>query len=306
MRALVTGGAGFIGSHMVDELVSAGMEVHVLDNLSTGSKGNVNPKAIFHLADIREEVVQSLLKEIRPDVVFHMAAQVDVQRSVKKPQEDASINLVGTVNLLEACRQAEVRKIIYSSSCAVYGNTVKERMEEVDPAVPISYYGISKWMPEHYLRIYQQLYGLSYTILRYANVYGPRQTPKGEGGVVAIFLDRIRKGQPLVIYGDGKQTRDFVFVKDVVRANMEATFKGDGQLIHISTSNKSTVSELFGHLELIHGKSITVTHAEERPGDIRHSCLSNQKALEVFGWKPDYNLWTGLKESYAYTINGEQ
>ncbi len=139
MRALVTGGAGFIGSHMVDELVSAGAEVHVLDNLSTGSKRNVNPRAFFHEVDIRNEAIRSLVSDIRPDVVFHMAAQVDVQRSVKQPQEDASINLVGTVNLLEACRQAEVRKIIYASSCAVYGNTVKERMEETDPAAPISY-----------------------------------------------------------------------------------------------------------------------------------------------------------------------
>ncbi len=161
-------------------------------------------------------------------------------------------------------------------------------------------------MPEHYLRIYQQLYGLRYTILRYANVYGPMQTPHGEGSVVAIFLDRIGKGQPLVIYGDGKQTRDFVYVKDVVRANMAVVLKGDGHLIHFSTSNKSTISELCGHLERIHGKPLLATNADERPGDIRHSCLSNRKAQEILEWKPNYSLWHGLKESYANTIIGER
>ncbi|NRF95278.1 NAD-dependent epimerase/dehydratase family protein [Paenibacillus frigoriresistens] len=216
MKAVVTGGAGFIGSHLVEELLAEHVEVHIIDNLISGKQKYVNPQAIFHLADISSEQIKSLIEDIRPDVVFHLAAQADVQRFIQNPGYDAMVNLVGTIYLLEACRDAAVSKFIFASISAVYGNLQKEQIVETDPICPISYYGISKYAAESYIRVFHQLYGLPYTILRYGNVYGPRQTPKGEGGVVAVFMERIQKGTPLTIHGDGEQTRDFVYVKDEV------------------------------------------------------------------------------------------
>jgi UDP-glucose 4-epimerase len=226
MKAVITGGTGFIGSHLVDELVSLGYKVHVIDNLSTGHRDYVHPQAVLHVLDIRDPEIRDLILSERPDVVFHQAAQTDVSRSMQDPMYDTSINILGTVNLLSACCQASVKKFVYASSCAVYGDLKAEPIREDSVTRPVSFYGISKLTSESYIRVFHHLYGLSYTILRYANVYGPRQTAIGEGGVIAVFLNRMQHGLPLVIHGDGEQTRDFVYVKDVVKAKYQSTKAG--------------------------------------------------------------------------------
>ncbi len=298
MKALVTGGAGFIGSHLVDGLIQEGHEVHVLDNLSSGSVSNVHSDAVLHVLDIRDDGIKQLLAELKPDYVFHHAAQVDVQRSIQNPAEDAAINLIGTINLLEGCAAAKVKKVIYASSCALYGDSPHPLTEERHPPQPASYYGISKGTPEFYLQVYSDLHGLRYTALRYANVYGPRQTAKGEGGVIAIFLNRMRQGKPLVVFGDGRQSRDFVYVKDVVRANLAAINHADDRVLNVSTAISTTVNELIAILASIHGHELPVLHKPARPGDILHSCLSNRKAGEWMDWEPAYSLGQGLLESY--------
>ncbi|KIL41617.1 UDP-glucose 4-epimerase [Gordoniibacillus kamchatkensis] len=302
MKAVVTGGAGFIGSHLAEALAAEGMTVHVIDNLSTGRPDYVPASVTMHNLDIRSEEARQLIVSIRPDIVFHQAAQVDVQRSVRDPDFDASINIAGTANMLQACAQAAVNKIVYASSCAVYGDLQEALIEEHHRTEPISFYGISKLTPESYIRLFHRLYGLGYTILRYANVYGPRQTPKGEGGVVAIFLDRIGKGLPLIVYGDGNQTRDFVYVKDVVRANVAAAKRGDGQIVQVGTAVPTSIDELVAKLRDIHGAELAVEYRQERPGDIKHSCLSKAKAGSVLAWQPHYDLYCGLKETYRYVM----
>ena len=300
MKAVVTGGAGFIGSHLVKELVSRGITVHVIDNLASGKKENVHPQAILHVMDIQSSDVIDLFVKEKPEYVFHLGAQVDVQRSILDPSYDATINIVGTLNILEACRKAAVKKIIYSSSSAVYGNVKASRIVETDETQPISYYGVSKFTPEHYLRIYHLFYGLTYTVLRYANVYGPNQTPKGEGGVVAIFLDRIKKGLPLVIHGDGEQTRDFVYVKDVVKANLSAMEHGNNEVVNIGTSIPTSVNQLANLFIQLHNSSIDVTYSSSRPGDILHSCLDNSKAERLLHWTPSYSMQQGIRETYYF------
>ncbi|WP_019532873.1 NAD-dependent epimerase/dehydratase family protein [Paenibacillus ginsengihumi] len=302
MRAIVTGGAGFIGSHLAEALVAEGADVHIVDNLRTGFTEHVPPGATLHQLDIRSAEAVQLFRSVKPDVVFHQAAQVDVQRSVADPGYDASVNIAGTANILQACLQASVKKLIYASSCAVYGELETGLIKEGDPTEPISFYGISKLTPEAYLRVFGLLYGLDYTVLRYANVYGPRQTPKGEGGVVAIFIDRLKQGLPLVVYGDGEQTRDFVYVGDVVRANLAAASRGSGRTVQVATASATTVNELVQWLANIHGAPIQPEYRPERPGDIRHSCLDNRLAKEILGWTPRYDVYRGLKETYDYTM----
>ncbi len=303
MKAVVTGGAGFIGSHLVDELISVGYEVHVIDNLSTGHREHVPPQAVLHVVDVRSSETKDVILREKPDVVFHQAAQVDVLRSIQDPLYDTSVNILGTVNLLTACCQASVEKFVYASSCAVYGDLKEALIREDSPTCPISYYGISKLTPESYIRVFHQLYGLPYTILRYANVYGPRQSPNGEGGVVAIFLNRLKSGLPLTIYGDGEQTRDFVHVQDVVRANIAAINRGHNEIIQVGTATRTSINHLVASLKAIHGSSVVTVHESERPGDIRHSCLDNRKALNVLGWRPQYDLDTGLIETYAFVMS---
>lgn len=300
MKAIVTGGAGFIGSHLVDELITGGATVHVIDNLSTGMREHVNPKATLHVLDICSPETKELVVREQPDVVFHLAAQVDVQRSIREPDYDAHVNIVGTVNVLEASCQSTAKKIIFASSCAVYGNLETTLISEADETEPISIYGTSKLTSESFIRLFHQIYGIPYTILRYANVYGPRQNAKGEGGVVAIFLDRMQKGLPLIIHGDGEQTRDFVFVKDVVAANLAAVHQGNQETIQVSTSQRTSINRLVELLQNLHGKELRVIHDEERPGDIRHSCLDNKKAMQMMNWRPQYDIIQGLNESYFY------
>lgn len=304
MNVVVTGGAGFIGSHLADALIAAGHEVHVIDNLATGASEHLPSHALLHTLDIRSIQVRRLLKDLKPEVVYHQAAQVDVSRSLQNPALDASVNVGGTVNMLHACVLAGVRKFIYASSCAVYGDAGHALVSETQAVKPISFYGVSKLTPETYLRIFSTLYGLRFTILRYANVYGPRQTSRGEGGVVALFLDRAVHGQPVAIHGDGEQTRDFVHVGDVVRANLAALDRGDDELVNISTASGTSVNQLAARIRDLHGSPMQVIHTPPRPGDIRHSRLDNARALAVLGFAPQYDIERGLAATYAHAIRG--
>jgi UDP-glucose 4-epimerase len=300
MKAIVTGGAGFIGSHLVEKLISNGAKVHVLDNFISGNLEYVHPHAVIHTNDICSiEAKQIILRE-RPDVVFHLAAQADVGRSIREPKYDANVNINGTINILEACREASVKKIIFSSTSGVYGSLQKDLISEEDVAIPISYYGLSKLTAESYIRLFYQLYGLPYTILRYGNVYGPRQTAKGEGGVVAVFLERIKKGMPLSIHGDGEQTRDFIYVKDVVQANIAAIDQGDQETIHVSTALKTSINQLSKMLIQIHGSELDTIYTCARTGDIKHSCLDNQKAHQLLNWNPKTDIFQGLIQTYSF------
>ncbi|SDF28377.1 UDP-glucose 4-epimerase [Fontibacillus panacisegetis] len=303
MKVIVTGGAGFIGSHLVEALVQQGAEVQVIDNLSTGNESYLPEGVPLYLLDIRSEEAGERIVFEQPDIVFHQAAQVDVQCSVKEPGYDAGVNIAGSANIMQACVRASVRKIIYASSCAVYGDLDSPLIDEQDPIKPLSFYGLSKLTPESYLRIFHELYGLEYTVLRYANVYGPRQTPKGEGGVVSIFMDRIRKGLPLVIFGDGEQTRDFIYVKDVVEGNLAAITRGNGQIIQLGTAISTSINDLMLKLRNIHGQNLVSTYQQERSGDIKHSCLNNVRALQDLKWQPKYDLNRGLQDTYDYEIN---
>jgi UDP-glucose 4-epimerase len=300
LKALVTGGAGFIGSHLVDELIHLGAEVHVLDNLVTGSLDHLHTKAVVHIMDLCNPETKQIIRLVKPDVVFHLAAQIDVQQSIRKPEQDANVNIIGTIQIMEACCEANVKKIIFSSTAGVYGDLQKEMISELDPTVPISYYGLSKLSAEAYIRLFHRLYGVSFTILRYANVYGPRQTVKGEGGVVALFLNQLSKDQPLYIHGNGEQTRDFVYVKDIIQANLAAMNCGHQETIQVSTASRTSINQLTSFLSHLHGSELNTVHSAARPGDIKHSCLDNKKAHEILQWQPQYDIYAGLKETYHF------
>ena len=301
MRVLVTGGAGFIASHIVDELIKLKHHVCIVDNLSTGKEENINQEATFYKCDITEIDKLRLVFEVeQPEVVIHHAAQIDIQTSLKKPAFDAENNIVGTINILECCREFGVKKIIYPSSAAVYGDPKYLPVDEKHPVDPISFYGISKHTPEHYIKVYAQLYGFDYTIFRYANVYGVRQDPKGEGGVVSIFVDKLLNNETPFIFGDGEQTRDFIYVKDIARANILALHKGDNELINIGTNKGITVNELFKVMKNISRSKVDVIHREERKGDILHSHLDNKKAEEKLGWKIEFKMEDGIRETVEY------
>ncbi|HHW58009.1 MAG TPA: SDR family oxidoreductase [Clostridia bacterium] len=300
MKVLVTGGAGFIGSHIVDLLIENGYEVVIVDNLSTGKEEFINKKAVFYKKDITDDDLYEIFEKEKPDYVIHQAAQIDVQRSIDDPVFDAKVNILGTVNLLESCRKSGIKKVIYASSAAVYGNPEYLPIDEGHRINPISSYGISKHTAEHYFEVYSQLYDLKYTILRYANVYGIRQDPKGEGGVISIFTDKMLKGERPVIFGDGNQTRDFVYVKDVAKANLLALERGDNEVVNISTGKPTSINELVEIMNKIMNTSLKPIYTEPRKGDIMHSYLDNKKALDVLGWRPEYSLEDGLKETIEY------
>lgn len=305
MKSLVTGGAGFIGSHLVEELIAKGHKVHVLDNMTSGHLEYLPSEAFLHVQDICSKETKQLILKERPDIVFHLAAQADVGRSIGEPQYDAEVNIKGTINILEACCEAKVKKIIFASTSAVYGNLQKEILSEKDETVPISYYGVSKLAAESYIRIFSDLYNLSYTILRYGNVYGPRQTAKGEGGVIAVFLDKIKNGMYVNVHGDGEQTRDFIYVKDIVGANIAAIDKGYNKTIQISTAKKTSVNEIIDMFAQIHDSKIDIYYTDPRKGDIKHSCLDNKKAQQLLCWQPKMDIVNGLIETYQSVFKGK-
>lgn len=301
MKILVTGGCGFIGSHIVDELISKGHEVMIIDNLSTGSLENLNKSAYFCELDFMTPRAGELISEFQPEIVIHHAAQVSVQKSMNNPIYDATNNILGTIRLLEYCGNSNVRKFIYASSAAAYGNPNYLPIDEEHPIQPISYYGISKYTPEQYIRNFCDSRELTYTILRYANVYGERQDAKGEGGVISIFLDRLLSNESPTFFGDGEQTRDYIYVKDIVKANLFVINNGDNEVYNVSTNEGVSLNNLYELMNRELNVNIKPVYEKPRPGDILHSFLDNSK-LEAIGWKPTYNIESGLKD-IIYNLN---
>lgn len=300
MKVLVTGGAGFIGSNIVDKLIEKDYEVVIIDNLSTGKKEHINAKANFYEADISSKNIENIFDKENIEVVIHTAAQIDVQKSINDPIYDCKNNIIGTLNILEACKKYKVDKLIYSSSAAVYGQPEYLPVDEEHPINAMSGYGISKHTPEHYIQMYADLYGLNTSILRYSNVYGPRQDPKGEGGVISIFVDKMLNNEEPVIYGDGDQTRDFIYVDDIVSANLAAINKKENDIYNISCNTKNSINDLARIINEILNTNFLPIYKKARPGDIRHSILDNNKALNSLAWKPHYDLEQGLKETINY------
>ncbi|WP_138495916.1 NAD-dependent epimerase/dehydratase family protein [Paenibacillus pinistramenti] len=301
MKVLCTGGCGFIGSHITDLLIATGYEVVVIDNLSAGHRSNLNPQAKLYEADITSAAaVAEVFEREQPEVVIHHAAQVDVGSSMNDPYHDALTNIIGSVNLLQSSVQNGVRKIIYASSCAVYGLMKDEPISEAAPVQPLSFYGLSKFIPEQYIQMYHRQYGLGFTILRYANVYGPRQSLHGEGGVISIFARKAANGEAPVIYGDGHQTRDFVFVKDVARANLLSIERGDQEVLNIGTNVKTSLNDLAGLISAQSPGLKPPLYLEAKAGDIRFSRLDASKAGRLLGWSPLYDLRTGLGETLEF------
>lgn len=302
MRILVTGGAGFIGSHVVDAFVAAGHEVAVVDNLATGNLAWVNRKARFHTSDLRSARLAEVFDAERPEVVAHLAAQAAVGRSVSDPVFDASVNILGGLNLLECCRRFGVRRVIYSSSGgAGYGDTDVIPTPEEHPSLPASPYGITKVAMEHYLAAWQAIHGISAVSLRYANIYGPRQNPQGEAGVMAIFCHRLLTGQTPVINGDGEQTRDYVYVEDVAAANLLALERPDVTGgVNIGTAVETSVNDLYARLRQAAGVAVQAVHGPPRPGEQRRSCLAAARAARLLGWRPTVSLDEGLKRTVDF------
>jgi UDP-glucose 4-epimerase len=302
VKVLITGGAGFIGSHVADALILAGHAVAIVDDLSTGNRAWLPSKAAFYELDIRSEELGKVFATERPDAVSHLAAQASVGRSVTDPAFDASVNIGGGLNLLDCCRRFDVRRMIYSSSGgAGYGDTDQIPTSEDHPTRPASPYGITKVAMEQYLEAWGALWGLTGVSLRYANVYGPRQNPHGEAGVVAIFCSRLLAGQPLVINGDGQQTRDFVHVSDVAAANLLALERADvaGQ-VNIGTGVETSVNAICDGLSNAAGSRVETVHAPERPGEQRRSCLSPKLAGRLLGWRPTVRLDDGLAQTLEH------
>ena len=298
MKILVTGGAGFIGSHVSDALVEAGHTVHVLDDLSSGRAEQVPDAAVLHRLDLRAEDAAALMAEERYDVLVHHAAQMDVRRSVADPSFDADVNLRGFLNLMEAGRQHGLQRVLFASTGgAIYGEPDYVPQDEQHPLRPLSPYGITKLCTERYLYFYEQQYGIPYVVLRYGNIYGPRQNPHGEAGVVAIFTERLLDGRQPVIFGDGKQTRDYVYVGDVVRANLAALAHEGSATVNIGTGRETDVNTLFRILRDLTGADCPEEHAEGKPGEQRRSVLSNDHARAVLGWAPEVPLEEGLRRT---------
>ena len=302
MRALVTGGAGFIGSTLVDRLLAEGHAVDVIDDLSTGSLGNLSearsdPSAdfTFHRLDIRADSVVDLIERRRPQVVFHLAAQADVRVSVERPVFDAEVNILGTLHVLEGARRAGAQKVVFAASGGtLYGEVDPSDLpvRESHPHMPLSPYGVSKKAAIDYLIAYRELHEVEFTALALANVYGPRQDPHGEAGVVAIFAGRLLSGERCTVFGDGSQTRDFVYVDDVVDAFARSAERGGGLVINVGTGTETSVNQLYGTMAAAAGVEQPPVHAPARPGELMRSALDPGRASIHLGWKP----WTTLEE----------
>src|SRR3989339_536165 len=300
MRILVTGGAGFIGSNIVDAYIEAGHEVAIVDNLTTGKKENLNPKARFYNVDIREtEKLVGTVGNFSPDIINHHAAQIDVRKSVTDPVYNAEVNEIGTLNLLNAAVAAKVKKVIFASTGgAIYGEVNEQKgAAENHPQEPISPYAITKRTVEMYLHAYAINQGLKYNVLRYGNVYGPRQDPLGEAGVIAIFCGMMLKNEQPTIYGDGKQLRDYVYVGDVAKANLLALEQGQGQIYNVGSGVGTSVNELFAHLqELLAFKGKGVC-SPARTGELFRSVLNADKIKKELGWQAKLDIRTGLQQT---------
>jgi len=294
-KAIVTGGAGFIGSHICDALIERGIAVAVIDNLSSGKKQNLAPDATFYEVDVRDESIRDIFAKEKPDVLFHLAAQMDVRQSVADPMYDASVNVGGTANLLEAGRAVGLEKTVYAATGgAMYGEPKDLPADESTPVEPLSPYGLSKGAAEQYLELYRKLYGMNYTSLRFPNVYGPRQDPHGEAGVVAIFSQLMLSGKQPKIFGDGTMTRDYVYVGDIVAANMLALDKGDGEAMNLGWGEEVTVQQVFDGVRDAVGCDVEPDYVPERLGEVAHISLDANKAKDVLGWAPQVELLDGL------------
>ncbi len=304
MRVLVTGGGGFIGSTLVDQLIAHGHEVHAVDDLSTGSLSNLDDarreaSIHFHRFDIASEGFGDLVPRVKPEILLHLAAQASVPKSVADPLLDAHTNVMGLLRVLDACVASEVRKIVYTSSGGtIYGTQRKLPIKETAVGRPLSPYGITKKAGEDYIRFYQAEYGLDFTSLALANVYGPRQDPHGEGSVVSVFSQRLLEGKPPRIHGTGEQTRDFVFVDDVANAFVRAMDAGSGETINVGTGAETSINDLFRTMASSAGWNGDPEYGPARAGDVLRSCLDPEKAKELLGWQ----AWTPLEEGVARTM----
>ncbi|MER3543763.1 MAG: UDP-glucose 4-epimerase [Chloroflexota bacterium] len=301
LKILVTGGAGFIGSHVVDALLEAGHEVVIVDDLSTGRASNINPRARFYRMDIRDPHLSEVFEQERFDIVNHHAAQMDVRKSVADPLFDADVNIRGSLNLLECARKSGVRKIVYiSTGGAVYGEPEYLPCDEAHPVNPICPYGASKHTVEHYLYMYRVLYGLAYAVLRYPNVYGPRQDPNGEAGVVAIFIGQMLAGKQPTIFGSGEQERDFVYVGDCARANLLAMEDHVQGIFNIGSGRGTTINQIYALLSEITGYRRPPVYGPPRAGETFRIFLDATKARREMGWEPQVSLEEGLRRTVAY------
>jgi UDP-glucose 4-epimerase len=306
VRIIVTGGAGFIGSHIVDAYLNAGHEVLVLDSLwehGGGRRINVPERANFVHMDIRDESVARIFHEFKPQVVSHHAAQHSVAISSRDPKYDADVNVIGMLNVLDASVKNGVKKVIFASSGATYGTPERLPMDETTPQRPESPYGISKMVTEHYLRFYKNEKGLDFTALRYGNVYGPRQDPNGEAGVIAIFIGKFLKHQGVRIDSDGDQTRDYIYVKDIAQLNVLALDRGSGGCYAIGTNTRTSVNDIYHALVDISGFEAPITHAPRRPGDARDAQFDASLAKKELGWKAQTKIADGMRETYDYFRN---
>ena len=297
MRALVTGGAGFIGSHVVEALLARGDEVHVLDNLATGRRENVPEGATLHVGDIRGDA-ERLFAELRPEACFHYAAQADVRVSVEQPDFDAEVNVLGTVRVLDAARQQNTKVVFASTGGAIYGECDGPAPEDA-PRRPLAPYGVSKLAAEEYLLAYNRLYGTANVVLRYGNVFGPRQDPHGEAGVVAIFMNRWRESEAPRIFGDGTQTRDYVYVADAAQAALRA-LDSPGNVYNIGTARETSVLTLLERIQSVAGTHVEPEFADARPGELQRSVLDISRAEGELGWRPMHDLDEGLAGTWAW------
>jgi UDP-glucose 4-epimerase len=301
MKIMVTGGAGFIGSNVADRLIAEGHQVVIVDDLSTGFMENVPPRATFYRLDIRDPDLTEVFEKEKPDLVNHHAAQIDVRKSMTDPMFDAQVNVLGSLNLIQQCGKHEVRKMIYASTGgAIYGEPEYRPADENHPIQPLCPYGVTKHTVEHYLYLYHLNFSLNYTVLRYPNVYGPRQDPRGEAGVVAIFTEALFQGKQPTIYGDGNHTRDYLFVGDVVEANLLAMKGGDGQVMNLGWGQEISVNQIFAALKRHLDLEIDPVYAQERLGEIHHICLDSTKAQKELGWKPLVDLDQGIERTVEY------
>jgi len=300
-KILVTGGAGFIGSHVVDTYIAAGHSVAVIDDLSTGTRANLNPAATFHEMDIRSDGVADVFAAEKPDVVNHLAAHIDVRRSVEEPLHDADINIKGGLNILENCVKHQVKKILFASTGgAIYGvQKVLPASESANPE-PECHYATSKLSFEHYLALYKRLYALDFTILRFPNVYGPRQRPDGEAGVCSILSGLMLDGKTPTLFGHGTPLRDYVYVGDIARGNLLALEKGGGETLNLGSGKGTSVRALFDILKDCLGFQGDPILADLRPGEVQESYITGERAREVLGWVPEMPLEEGLRETAAY------
>jgi len=301
LKILVTGGAGFIGSHVVDAFLSAGHAVSVVDDLSTGFRHNLAPGVPLHVVDIRDPKLSDVFEAEKPEVVCHQAARANVRESFEKPLLYADVNVLGSLNILECCRRVNVRKVIYAcTGGAVYGPPEELPVTEQHPINPLDPYGASKHHVEHYLHLYEKNYGVSYTSLRYPNVYGPRQNPFGEAGVVAIFARQMLDNKRPVINGSGKQERDFVSVTDIARANLLSLNKGDGEIMNIGSGLATSINMIFSALAGLTGYKEKAEYGPAKAGEVYRIFLNADRAKSIIGWTPKVGLVEGLAATVEY------